>query len=399
MTDDHRAFSGLLCPISVDISITYPFTDKTLPLMSQIWTPGWKSSVSIKFLLSCGRMEQRKFNKYSVIAQAGAWLTLYAVMFLDSIQYDDGYNGILYATNFVLFAMIMVYVHYQLVLPVLIRGYKWTYGLLILPYIFLLGNLAYLADTFLPYDYAPEEELETYWGMLSYTLPVFVLLLAGSGFYYFVELWFKNIKKEAHLRNEKLEAELNFLKSQINPHFLFNTLNNIYSYVQTGNEKSGPMLERLSSVLRFMVYDCSEEKVELQKELDAVEDLLVIHKMKNSGQENIRFEVNGVRGYHLIAPLIIVNLVENACKHSDAVSNPEGFIDVKVSVNGSDECLCEISNSVKVKTAANTKYGGVGLDNVIQRLELQYEDQYSMEKVEEDRKYYLKVKMPLERKR
>ena len=120
------------------------------------------------------------------------------------------------------------------------------------------------------------------------------------------------------------------MKSQINPHFLFNTLNNIYAFAQTGNEKTAPMLERLSSILRFMVYDCSEEKVELIKELNAVEDLLEIYKMKNSEQRNIQFVSEGVKGFPLVAPLIIVNFVENAFKHSDAVSNPNGFIHVKM---------------------------------------------------------------------
>ena len=116
------------------------------------------------------------------------------------------------------------------------------------------------------------------------------------------------------LKNQKLEAELNFLKSQINPHFLFNTLNNIYAYAQIGNEKTAPMLERLSAILRFMVYDCSEDRVGFTKELEAIEHLLEIQKMKNSKQQNIYFSQKGVKGYHLIAPLIIVNLIENGHK-------------------------------------------------------------------------------------
>ena len=109
------------------------------------------------------------------------------------------------------------------------------------------------------------------------------------------------------------------------------------------------MLERLSSILRFMVYDCSENRVGLSKEITAVEDLLEIHKMKNSEQRNIELQVSGVKGFHLIAPLIIVNFVENACKHSDVVNNPEGFLHIHISVDDADHCLLELSNTFRPK--------------------------------------------------
>ncbi len=164
---------------------------------------------------------------------------------------------------------------------------------------------------------------------------------------YFVEAWHENFKREVLLKSEKLQTELNFLKSQINPHFLFNTLNNIYSYAQTSNEKTAPMLERLSAILRFMVYDCGEDRVSLNKELSAIEDLLEIHKMKNSKQQNIQFSSEGVKGYHLIVPLILVNFVENACKYNDTISNPNGYIKINLLVSKLDHCEFSIQNTFK----------------------------------------------------
>ncbi|MEM6699048.1 MAG: GHKL domain-containing protein, partial [Bacteroidota bacterium] len=172
----------------------------------------------------------------------------------------------------------------------------------------------------------------------------------------------------------------------------------IYSYAQTGNEKTAPIIERLSSILRFMVYDCSENRVSLSKEIVAVEDLLEIHKMKNSEQQNIELLVDGVKRLHLIAPLIIVNFVENACKHSDVVSNPKGFIKVRISVEEFDNCSLEIANTFKEKTGGNSKYHGVGLNNIKKRLELQYGENYSMKASKSEGVYHLKVSIPLERK-
>lgn len=342
-------------------------------------------------------MEIAQFRKYSIWGQIATWFMLFMVMFMADAPYVGVFSAAMYALNFVVAQVGLVYTHYHLVFPFFIKGKKALYFFLALLCLIFFTFFGYFFDMVMPYEYYGED-YETLWDSFYYTFPISILLVGGSTAYYFVEAWYKNIKKEGLLRNEKLEAELNFLKSQINPHFLFNTLNNIYSYVQTGNEKSAPMLERLSSVLRFMVYDCSEEKVELSKELEAVDDLLEIYKMKNSDQQNIELISQGVKGFHLIAPLIIVNMVENACKHSDAVSNPKGFIRVELRVDERDRCICEIANTIKTHSNMENKYGGVGHGNVVKRLELQYGDQYQLENEKKEGVYRIKVSMPLERK-
>ncbi|MCE7997008.1 MAG: histidine kinase [Roseivirga sp.] len=342
-------------------------------------------------------MESTQFRKYSIWGQIGFWFMLFMVMFMADAPYVGVLSAAIYALNLVVAEIGLVYTHYHFVFPFFVKGKKALYFPLALLCIVFFSSFSYFYDAAMPYEY-DGEDYETFWESFSYTFPISILLVAGSSAYYFVEAWYKNIRKEGLLRNEKLEAELNFLKSQINPHFLFNTLNNIYSYVQTGNEKSAPMLERLSSVLRFMVYDCSEEKVELSKELEAVDDLLEIYKMKNSGQQNIELISQGAKGFHLIAPLIIVNMVENACKHSDAVSNPKGFIRVELKVDETDRCICEIANTIKAHSNTENKYGGIGHSNVVKRLELQYGDNYQLENEEKEGVYRIKVSMPLERK-
>lgn len=342
-------------------------------------------------------MEKRQFRNYLALAQIGIWSLLFLVMFMADAPYMGSSWAAFYGVLFIFSQALIVYSHYFFVFPLFIKGQKLIYFFLAVLLASSVVSASYYLDFILVMDGVMGEDEETFVEHFSYNFPIALLLMGASTAYYFIDAWFQNIRKESQLRNQKLEAELSFLKSQINPHFLFNTLNNIYSYVQTGNEKSAPMLERLSSVLRFMVYDCLEEQVELSKELEAVEDLLEIYKMKNSDQQNIVLEVKGVRGYHLIAPLIIVNLVENACKHSDAISNPQGFIKVLVSVDEHDLCRCEVSNSVKAPKSS-PKYGGVGHDNVVKRLDLQYGEDYELITQNEKGIYALKVSMPLERK-
>ena len=339
-------------------------------------------------------MQLSEFRKYSLYGHIGLWLIFFMIYFMEEFEYSSFSVSLLYAFSFTATMAALAYIHYFLVWPIF-RKSRGLYFLTAFSLVALFSWLSYIIDYNFPFDY--EVEFLFWWDFL-YNFFLFTLVLGVSSLYYFVEKWFENIHRENSLKNEKLQAELNFLKSQINPHFLFNTLNNVYSYVQTGNPKSGPMLERLSSILRFMVYECSEDSVALSKELEAVEDLLEIYKMKNSEQRNIKLEISGVKGFHLIAPLIIVNLVENACKHSDAISNPNGFLQVNIRVDEQASCQLEIANSFKDKKVSDPKYQGVGLENIRKRLQLQYDDNYTLEEKKEANNYLLKLSIPLERK-
>ena len=339
-------------------------------------------------------MEQKAFRNYSLLAQAGLWFALFMIYFMEETEYSGIGISVLYGFCVVATFAFVVYGHYYLIFPVFIAGRKWLYFILIALLVVGMGYFRYLFDYYFPYDY---EYTPSILDVIYYAFLV-MIFIAVSSLYYFVDAWYINFKKESLLRSEKLQAELNFLKSQINPHFLFNTLNNIYSYAQTNNPKTAPMLERLSSILRFMVYDCSDAQVIFNKEISAIEDLLEIYKMKNSEQRNIKLEVQGVKGFHLIAPLIVINFVENACKHSDAVSNKNGFIYVHIHVNEEDICHVHISNSIKKKAKNADQNGGVGLQNIKKRLELQYQDEYQMSVKTENDIYDLTLEIPLQKK-
>ena len=341
-------------------------------------------------------MEKSTFRQYFIWGQLVAWAILFMINFMEELEYESLGNAFLFSVTYIAYLVPTVYIHYYWLLPLFSKGKKWIYFIatfLLITFFLLIYDVIYYC---IPTNYPEEFEIgqEFFYHFLLTTI-----ITGGFSLVYFAEAWFEHFKKATLLRSEKLEAELNFLKSQINPHFLFNTLNNIYAYAQTGNEKTAPMLERLSTILRFMVYDCSEERVILNKEIAAVEDLLEIHKMKNSRQQNIQFLQEGVKGYHLIAPLIIVNFVENACKHSDTVSNPNGFIKISIAVDESDNCVFEIINSAKEKNSIDGKYQGVGLQNIKKRLELQYGENYEFLEEKVEAIYRMQLSIPLERKK
>ena len=344
-------------------------------------------------------MNKSTFRRYGILSQIGLFIIFFLINFIENLPFCSVIASMAYALNYTFMVAAVVVIHYIYILPLYLKTKYFTYfSSLFLVMTFFIG-LYYLIDTLLAFNHEYSGDDESFYLMgIVYDYLILIITVAYTSLYYFVEQWYKNMTTENELRNEKLQAELNFLKSQINPHFLFNTLNNIYSFAQTGNQKTAPMLERLSSILRFMVYDCGESRVGLSKEITAVEDLLEIHKMKNSEQQNMSLKVEGVKGFHLIAPLIIVNFVENACKHSDVVSNPKGFLNINISVDDLDNCLLEISNTFKEKVVIDPKYGGLGLENIKKRLELQYGEAYSLVEEKSEGIYHLELKIPLERK-
>ena len=191
-------------------------------------------------------------------------------------------------------------------------------------------------------------------------LPANLFVVAISVLLFFYgKGWMKAVEDKADLKSEKLNTELNLLKAQINPHFLFNTLNNIYYYASTQNPETPLMIEKLSSILRYIVYDCKVDRAPLKKEIENMENLFSLYKIKNDEQKSITFETSNCNSNLQIAPLVLLNLLENVFKHSDALLNDKGFIKVSVDVDEEDVLQFRISNSVK-KSSRRKNQEGIG---------------------------------------
>ncbi len=342
-------------------------------------------------------VKRKEYIRYSVIGQIIVWLLLWAVNFSFEISLVSVWEASLLSLNFVVMVAAIVYFHYFLLLPLLFQKQYFKYAFFTLLVISACIGFYFFIDVILPIDYPVNETLL---GAYFYNFFSLLLFVAVSSMFYYVNHWYVSKEKEKTLKAESLQTELNFLKSQINPHFLFNTLNNIYAYAQSGNKNTAPMIEKLSGILRFMVYEGNQDKVALNKEFEAIHSLLDIYRIKNSRQTQISFKTNGNKAYHLVVPLILVNLVENACKHSDAINNPDGFIEIVAGVISEDKLYFSISNTVAKKTASTTLVqGGVGLKNMQKRLDLLYGDQYQFDIEEKEGIYNLTLQIPLERKK
>lgn len=185
-------------------------------------------------------------------------------------------------------------------------------------------------------------------------------------------------KRAIQLEKEKLETEMKFLKSQINPHFLFNALNNIYALTLTQSKSAPEHLLRLSDMLRYMLYECKVDRVPLKAEVDYLKNYIQMKNLKDSGGMNIEvFFQPQVPDLH-IAPLLFIPFVENAFKHSKIEDLDRGWIKIKLITVGREVRFC-VQNSIPAQNFTKDQVGGIGLDNVQRQLELMYPDQFSLD--------------------
>lgn len=187
--------------------------------------------------------------------------------------------------------------------------------------------------------------------------------------------WFLSERIHRDLENQRLTAELAFLKSQINPHFLFNSLNSIYSLAYQKSDTTPDAILKLSEIMRYMLYECNDNKVDLAKELQYLQNYIDLQKLRFGDKAYIDFSVEGNVTNQKIVPLILIAFIENAFKHG--ISNDEASpIKMQVSVN--KEHLQFIIQNRKHRNNTDS-IGGIGLSNVIRRLDLLYPGNYNLE--------------------
>ncbi|MBN1300491.1 MAG: histidine kinase [Melioribacteraceae bacterium] len=191
--------------------------------------------------------------------------------------------------------------------------------------------------------------------------------------------WLNAQRINQQLIKEKLEAELNMLKSQVHPHFLFNTLNNLYALTLNKSDKSPEVVLKLSAILDYILYQCNDEVIPVQKEIELIQNYIDLEKLRYGDRAKIEFEVTGLKDVKMISPLILFPFIENAFKHGISKISSGGWIKIKLN-SSADKIMFRVSNScANDKVDPNNSSGnGIGLGNVRKRLELIYRDHYKL---------------------
>ncbi|RKD98769.1 sensor histidine kinase [Marinifilum flexuosum] len=259
-----------------------------------------------------------------------------------------------------------------------------------------LSAIESLIDYYLmPVIYSSEEE--PYMSQLIVILVFHVFILALALAYGFTREWIRKDKNQQELKSEKLSAELNYLKAQVNPHSLFNMLNMAFaSATKNGDEYTANLIEMISSQLRYMLYESNFEKVSVQKEIDHINSFIEIQKLRISDDMpvKINYRTEGDFSTNSVAPLLLIPFIENAFKHG-LHYNANTNIDIQISCQN-QQLELKVSNPINQKqVSVNNQSSGIGLENVKKRLELIYPNKYTLQVNEEPDIYSIYLNLNL----
>lgn len=298
--------------------------------------------------------------------------------------------------------MLVVYLTIYLLIPKLfLPGRYWTFVLAAIIILILGGVLQRVVIYFFLYPLMYPAELRgelitTYW-IVKHALSIFTITVLASSIK-ISRYWFEDLKKAKALREEKLEAELKFLKAQIHPHFLFNTLNNLYSLTLKHSPDAPEVVLRLSGLMNYMLYDASSKMVSLPKEIESIHDYIALERIRYGKSLDLFFEVSGETEAARVAPMLLLPFVENSFKHGVSDEVEDKWIAVNLSVReGILHFKVENSRTRKSGDARPMEYtGGIGLKNVMRRLELIYPERHELKIFEEEASYLITLKINLE---
>ena len=234
-------------------------------------------------------------------------------------------------------------------------------------------------------------QLRIFFFSINRTISIALFLLLAGGMIRLAYSFIKSQNEKKSLENLNLNAEVNFLKSQINPHFLFNTLNSIYSQAHNKSEHTEYSILKLSELLRYVLYETGEERVLLEKDIQYINNYIDLQRIRLSSRITLRYNINGTLAGHIIAPLMLITFIENAFKHGISYTQPS-VIGIDITVFEKTLTL-KVSNPV-VKNDTFTQ-GGLGLKNVTRRLELLYPGKHTLTVSQTDNQYLVNLKLDL----
>jgi sensor histidine kinase YesM len=250
----------------------------------------------------------------------------------------------------------------------------------------------YLADWLFPGYY-----FISYYGwfeisqfILTYLVITTLLQLSGG--------WFREAEirqKLAETEQARTETELKALKAQINPHFLFNSLNHVYSLAVKQSSKTAPAILQLSDLLRYTIRNINEAHVTLQQEIEYINTYIELFKSRVKHPDRIHFRMQGDAGNLKIAPLLLLTFIENCFKHGSVKDESESIV-ISIEIKG-DELFLRTKNSIEDHSTSELpeESSGLGLDNARKRLELMYPDRHSLDITTERNLFKLSLKIDL----
>lgn len=322
------------------------------------------------------------------------WILLHFFAYSNDLSKTDW----IYTGLFHLPLMLAVYINLRGLIPLLLNSKRYLFYALTLFVLtlftawFLQFTFEVLTDYIFPgYYFISYYELADYFKFGLAYLVLTTLLKLSKGWFELYET--KQLLEK--LKSEKLQTELMALKGQINPHFLFNSLNSIYS-LSIENEPVAPQfILKLSDVLRYMIYEANVEKVPLKKEIEYLENYVELQRLRVDEKVKIVFETDRKIKDQQIAPLLLIPLVENGFKHGVKGDVENAFINIFIKIEGPQFSFSVENNKGQVDEVEPAGYKGIGLQNVQRRLDLLYPGKHQMKIADNQKTFKVDLKLEL----
>ena len=210
----------------------------------------------------------------------------------------------------------------------------------------------------------------------------------------FVKRWWQKQKETELLAKEKTKAELQLLKAQVHPHFLFNTLNNIYFFTLTNSAQAPVMIKKLSGMLNYILNECNQPLVPVEKEIKMIRDYMALEKIRYAEQMQMTIDIKGGHLDKMIAPLLLIPFVENSFKHGASKMITEPWVKLDLSIEN-NRLLFNIINSKPANNESPITKGNIGLRNVTKRLDLLYPGTHELNIVTDPDSYAVHLSLQL----
>lgn len=316
-----------------------------------------------------------RFFGSKVFLHSAFWILLYLFnVLMDDMRFGWGFSLV---ENFfdIIFYIFIVYFNFQVLIPRYLHEQSFLlYSISLIISAILIAPVNALVIYLINFQH-PQDQIFISGNLQIYFLSSF-FIAGASTIFKITGDWLRQQREQTKLKQDSLVSELNFLRSQINPHFLFNTLNNIYSLALIKSDKTPEIILKLSEILRYMLYECNAPKVPLEKEIAYIKNYLDLEKLRLGDDTRIEFSVEGPFEQVEISPFLFSPFLENAIKHGVNSVIENAWIEVRLTIT-QEKLMFTVKNN-KTDMERRKQPGGIGLVNVERRLKLLYPENYDL---------------------
>lgn len=327
-----------------------------------------------------------------------AWFVLFLVFYSYEPQFGNWTFHVSNVLLIIIFYMMIVYLNLWYLVPNYLSEKKFVIYLVLLLIAALMFTPIRTVVFYVKYSGFPDMQFD----IIHYRtqLEVFfsnAVIGGASTLFKIVSDWIQQQRAEKELQTETMQSELRFLRSQINPHFLFNTLNNLYALTLKKSDKAPEIVIKLSEMMRYMLYECNERYVALVKEVSYIKNYLKLEQLRQGENVNVQCEIEESNiDDQQIAPLIFIPFIENSFKHGINNEVQKGYVHLNMAVEGK-RIIFQIENSKPFATSnpKPNRSGGIGLENVKRRLNLLYPKNHALDIENEPNLFRVTLEMEL----